>query len=222
MPRLIDLGSVSAEYSIHAEEVLFQTSEENTLILYSRNEPVISSGRFQDISVSVTENALKDNIKIIRRSSGGSCIFSSQRQITYSLIFTPLMGRSISFETICNCIVTALDSLGVKGTYKPPNDILVNGLKISGSAQYRSGDKLMQHGTIILENEQENINRYLVKKEGSVNTTSLEDILGRVPDRTAIKNALVYGFSELLGDIQERSLTDREKEMLSASCHSDQ
>ena len=220
MPRLIDLGNVSAVYSVHAEEVLFRTSEENTLILYSRNEPVISAGKFQDISVSVTDNVAKDNIRIVRRSSGGSCIFSSPKQMTYSLIFAPLIDRNISFETICGCVIAALDSLGVKGIYKPPNDILVNGLKISGSAQYRSGDRLMQHGTLILKNEQASIERYLVKKKDSLGTTSLEDALGHVPDRTVIKSALIQGFTELLGKIEEGALTPSEKEMINASCHS--
>jgi len=220
MPKLIDLGSVSAEYSVRAEEVLFRTSEENALILYSRNEPAISAGRSQNISECVTEDAKKDRIKVIRRSSGGSCIFSSQKQITYSLILTHTMDRNASFETICNCLVIALDSLGVKGEYKPPNDVLVNGLKISGSAQYRYGNRMMQHGTIILENEQKNIDRYLVKKKGSVNTTSLEDVLGHVPDRSKIKKALVQGFSGLLGKIEERTLTAHEEETINVSCHS--
>jgi len=220
MPRFIDLGSVSAEYSIHAEDVLFRTSEENTLILYSRNESVISAGKFQNISECVTADALKDHVKIVRRSSGGSCIFSSRRQMTYSLILTRLVEREVSFRTVCDCLVTALDLLGVKGEYKPPNDVLVNGLKISGSAQYRSGGRLMQHGTIIIQNEQNSIDRYLVKKEGSVRTTSLEDVLGCVPDRISIKNALMQGFTELLGNIREDVLTDREEEMINASCHS--
>ena len=221
MPRLIDLGSVSAEYSVRAEAVLFQTSEENTLILYSRNEPVISAGKFQDISGSVTKNTVNDNIKIVRRSSGGSCIFSSSKQITYSLILTRLIDRNLSFETICGCVVAALNSLGVKGEYKPPNDVLVNDLKISGSAQYRSGDRLMQHGTLILENEQVSIDRYLVKKKDSLKTTSLKDVLGHVPDRKVIKDALVQGFTGLLGKIQEKELTPQEKEMITSSCHSD-
>jgi Lipoate-protein ligase A len=218
MSRLIDLGSISAELSVRAEQVLFDTSEENTLILYSRNESVISSGKFQNISECVTENAIEDNIKIIRRSSGGSCIFSSEKQITYSLILTRSMDRNVSFETICNCLVSALEFLGVKGSYKHPNDVLVEGLKISGSAQYRSDNRMMQHGTIIIQNEQAQIERYLVRKEGSVNTTSLEDVLGRVPDRTEIKEALIKGFKGFLGNIREEELT---AETIISSCRSD-
>ena len=220
MSRLIDLGNVSAEYSVCAEKVLFDTAEENTLILYSRNEPVISAGRFRNIGECVTEHAFEDNIRIIRRMSGGSCIFSSPDQMTYSLILTTDMERNVSFTTICNCLIRTLGSLNVRAKYKTPNDVLVNGLKISGSAQYRRNGRMLQHGTMILRNEESNIERYLVRKEGFLKTTSLHDVLGYVPDRKTLKDAFVQGFREFLGDMKEIGLSVTEEETISASCHS--
>ena len=217
MAAFIDLGTVSAEYSVAAERIIFETCTEDTLIVYSRDSDTISAGRFQNIESCVTEQAFKDNVKIVRRMSGGSCIFSSNRQITYSVILLREIDRGSSFKTICNGLVSALRELGIEGRYKEPNDVLVNGMKISGSAQYRKAGRMIQHGTVILENDQNSIDRYLVKKDISVRTTSVKDVIGRVPERNELVNALIKGFSGILGNIEKRAVNEETERKITSS-----
>ena len=42
-----------------------------------------------------------------------------------------------------------MGEIGIKGEFKPINDIIVNGKKISGNAQTRRRGVLHQHGTIL-------------------------------------------------------------------------
>ena len=217
--RFVDLGIVTPEYSVCADRVLLSSylpGSEDTLLVYSRDRPCISAGRFQRIDEKVdTEFAKKNGISVVRRVSGGSCIYSDRDQITYSLIISkdklPL-PRNDSFAVICGAAVAALKELGINGVHKPVNDILVNGKKISGGAQARNKHAVLQHGSIILDVDDGIVMSVLKdgKKRSYGGLTSVRECLGYVPSRDSISKAIVSGFSKTFGRIAEGELTDRE------------
>ncbi len=92
-----------------------------------------------------------------------------------------------------------LAHLGIDATYKPVNDVLVDGMKISGCAQYRDRDKLLHHGTLILRLDSERMDKVLrpVKERKYPGLTSVEGSLGYVPEREEILRAFEKGFEDL-------------------------
>lgn len=157
--RFLYPGDVSPEYGAAADAVLFkEVSEERsppTLFIYSRNKPTISLGRFRDFDKDANLRFVKENnISVVRRVSGGSSIFTSSSQIICSLVIKDSFENiQESYFEICKCIMSALDSLDINSLFKEPNDIIVNGRKISGSAQYRAKGFLLHHGSLIIEPE---------------------------------------------------------------------
>ena len=133
--------------------------------------------------------------------SGGSAIYSDQDQ----LVFTVVTDRSTfddkmeSYEVICGCLVGTLAHLGIKAEFKPRNDVLVNGMKISGCAQYRDRETLLHHGTLILKLNDGMMDGSLkiVKERKYPRLTSVEETLGYVPERKKIAEAFEKGFSGL-------------------------
>jgi len=215
--RFIDLGVVTPEYSVCADRVLLRSySGEDTLMMYSRDRPCISVGRFQNIDATVNLEYVRNNgISVVRRASGGSNIYSDGNQITYSLIISKKRlppSRNDSFAVICGCVVNALKRLGADGVHKPVNDVLVNGRKISGGAQARSGDAVLQHGSIILDVDDGVVRSSLTdnKKRSYAGLTSMKEVLGYVPLREDIAEALISGFSETFGPVARGSLTEEE------------
>lgn len=215
--RFIDLGVVTPEYSVCADKVLLASYPgEDTIMLYSRDRPCISVGRFQNIDDTVnTEYAKNNGISIVRRVSGGSNIYSDEKQMTYSLIMSKKRlppARNDSFAVICSAVVNALRTLGIDGVHKPVNDILVNGKKISGGAQARSGDAVLQHGSIILDVDDGVVRSSLTdnKKRSYDGLTSVKEVLGYIPSREDISKAMISGFSEVFGPIARGSLTKNE------------
>lgn len=221
--RFVDLGVVTPEYSVCADKIILSSYSEDTLLLYSRNRPCVSVGRFQRMEDTVDLEYAKNNgISIVRRISGGSNIYSDERQLTYSLIVSRdrlPTRREGSFAVICGCVVSALRILGVDAEHKPINDILVSGKKISGGAQARTADAVLQHGSLILDVDDEVVRRSLRdnKKRTYDGLTSVRECLGRIPSRDAISDAMMTGFSEVFGPITKGELTVSESRAIERS-----
>ena len=198
---VMDHGIVSPEEGLMLEERLFRERKE-CVAIYTRSRPTVSLGRFSSIDEYVDTGFTDANeITVIRRMSGGSAIYSDSGQ----LVFTVVTDRSSfdskmdSYRVICNCLVRTLAHIGIDAEYKPRNDVLVNGMKISGCAQYRDRETLLHHGTLILRLDGRMMDGSLkrVKERSYPRLTSVEESLGSIPERERIVEAFREGFSEL-------------------------
>lgn len=140
-----------------AEDEMFLTkkTDNKTAILrfYAWKPKAISIGYFQAIKEEVnTKKCKKEKIDIVRRITGGGAVFHD-KEITYSFICPKKEVPSNiieSYKKICLPIIKALKDTGIKAEFTPLNDITVNRRKISGNAQTRKNNKVLQHGTILL------------------------------------------------------------------------
>jgi lipoate-protein ligase A len=99
-------------------------------------------------------NCVRLGVDVVRRRTGGGAVYHDQLgEVTYSVIcpedLVPV-DINAAYREVCGRIVDALALLGVKGVFAPVNDVLVDGKKISGSAQSRRADIFLQHGTLLL------------------------------------------------------------------------
>jgi lipoate-protein ligase A len=72
--------------------------------------------------------------------------------ISYSVIAPEcLFSKDIraSYRDICSCIIKGLARIGISADFRPINDVVVGGKKVSGSAQMRRHGVLSQHGTVL-------------------------------------------------------------------------
>lgn len=208
--RLVDSGAVSPEYSAASDEAIVNArrtgSVPNTVHFYTRDSPTISIGYNRSVEKSVfTEEAARRNVKVIRRFSGGSAVFTDRGQLIFALVLdASLLPSDIieSYEKVCRAVIRGLSILGIKAEYKPVNDILVGGKKISGSAQLRRGGVVLHHGTMLVDTDLESMAAVLKppqskKDDQSVmnHVTSLREATGEAPDMQVLKRALVKGIS---------------------------
>ena len=223
--RFLNPGEVPPEYGAAADAAIFkEVSEERsppTLLIYSRNRPTVSLGRFRNAEEDVrTELIEKSDISVVRRISGGSSVFTGTSQLVYSLAVKDIYkNRSESYFKICKCVRSAMESLGVDTVFKEPNDILANGRKISGSAQYRAKGFLLQHGTVIIEPEPL-LDKILkpVKDRSYPGTTSLSECLNRDVSKHEVIRALHESFEKgLASELYDGTFTETEKEFISST-----
>jgi len=139
--------------------------------------------------------------------SGGGTIYTDSNCIEYSVVVDQKhpeipMDLEGSFRVICTGIITALKKLGIDAYYKPVNDVLVAGRKISGSAQRRRR-VLLQHGTLLLDADLEFMSKAL--KMGDKGLAKLKEKLTtirweakRVITVDEVSGALKMGFEETL------------------------
>lgn len=125
-----------------------------TIRFYTWNPGAVSIGYFQRLHDEVDTAACHaKGIDYVRRRTGGGAVYHDrQGEITYSVIAPEsCFSRDIraSYREICGGIVKGLASLGIPAEFRPINDVVVRGRKISGSAQTRRQGVLTQHGTVL-------------------------------------------------------------------------
>lgn len=176
----------------------------DTLHLYRRTSPTISLGHFEKVEECVDlEAARRHGIAMVRRMSGGSAIYSDTEQLTY----TVAVGRGSvpespleTFRLLCSGVVEGLRFMGIEAKFKPVNDVLVRGRKISGSAQVRRRGAVVQHGTLLVRADHQRMLEVLRGgKRSREGMTSVAEELAEVPPVDEIRRAMVEGFSAALG-----------------------
>jgi lipoate-protein ligase A len=121
------------------------------LRLYGWKPPAVSIGYFQSLEQEVNVKKCQDlGIDVVRRITGGGAVLHEQ-ELTYSFItkIFPINIRE-SYKVICEPVVMCLNNLGFDAQFSPLNDITVKNKKVSGNAQTRRNNVLLQHGTILL------------------------------------------------------------------------
>ncbi|MCK5641889.1 MAG: lipoate--protein ligase family protein [Gammaproteobacteria bacterium] len=229
---MVDSDLSEPAFTVAADEAIAKARSEgkvpNTLHFYRRNVPTISLGYFQEVEKSVNlKFCQQNNIQIVRRITGGSAVYTDSGHLLYGLAVDEAIlptGRNEAFETVCESIVLALKELGIEAEFKPVNDIMVNGRKISGSAQMRRWGIVLQHGTLVLSNEGNMLSNALkmdipkIEERGQqpeTYVTSISEITGQESDIKEIKSAIVKGFEAVFDiEFEASGLTDYENELI--------
>ncbi len=234
--RLIPLKTHNAFMNMAIDEAILQAKIKgivpNTIRLYQWAPSAVSVGRFQKVENEVyVENCQAYGVDIVRRISGGGTVYhDGEREITYGVIADKETLESsdiaVIYRKICRGLIEAARILGVDAEFSPgsarqcPN-IVVNGRKISGSAQAHKGNVVLQHGTLLLDVDLDWMFKFLrvpwarshmdILCVAERKITSLKHELGREVSKEEAQKALVKGFENAL-DIQlvEDELTDFE------------
>lgn len=155
--RLVQVKENNAYMNMGIDEAIMESVRGGgvpTIRFYTWKPSAISIGFFQGLKNEVDLEACKKaKVDVVRRLTGGGAVFHD-KEITYSLIApVDLFPHDVvkSYKIICGYIVKTLEEIGIIGQFSPINDVIVNGKKISGSAQTRKNGVLLQHGTLLYE-----------------------------------------------------------------------
>ncbi|MFO7618871.1 MAG: biotin/lipoate A/B protein ligase family protein [Thermoplasmata archaeon] len=229
--RFIDSDLSEPTFTVAADEAMALARSKrlapNTLHLYRRKHPTVSLGYFQKVSESIDLDFCRANgIHVVRRVTGGSAIYTDSGHLIYGLAMgeEESPNREATMEKVCSAVVLALKELGVASVFKPANDVLVGGRKISGSAQMRRWGIVLQHGTLILRNRTDMMIGALradIEKvhsrglEPSNYVISLAEALGHEPAIGEVKSAMLHGFEAALGaEFQQATFSKYEKDTI--------
>jgi lipoate-protein ligase A len=198
-----------------------------TLRLYAWEPPCLSLGRGQPGAEADRAACARDGVPVVRRPTGGRAILHTD-ELTYSVIAPldePRVAGDIltSYHHLSRALVAALQHLSVNveshlataegpGT-EAPNPVCfevpshyelttADGRKLVGSAQMRTSDVVLQHGTLPLEGDIARICCYLTgapqPERVRARAATLASTLGRRVDWGEAAEALAVGFSTAL------------------------
>ena len=177
-----------------------RVSGDAVLRIYAWASPVLSLGRNQLARGRYDGPALAAaGVDVVRRPTGGRALLHD-REVTYSVTQPVVDGERLgeAYARINLLIVDVLRSLGIPATvaqrsgparapgmlpcFAEParGEIVVGDRKLAGSAQWRDGSVLLQHGSILLDNDQGSIADFMVERPPEVPTpATLRGELGR-------------------------------------------
>ncbi len=157
--RVIALSEHAGALNMALDEAVAESVRSGgppTIRFYSWNPSCITIGYHQSLQEEVrVEECRARGFDITRRITGGGAVYHDRNgELTYSVIAPESMfSKDIiaSYKEICGWIISGLKHIGVESEFKPINDIIAGGKKISGNAQTRRGGVLQQHGTILYD-----------------------------------------------------------------------
>lgn len=234
--RLIDMRIENAPTQMAIDEAIaiarLRFNTPNTIRLYRWNPSGVSIGYFQSIEKEVNlPNCDKYGVDVIRRITGGGAVYHDYNgEITYSLVAPendPKMPRDImeSYEVICSAIINGLKHIGVDSEFKPVNDIIAGGKKISGNAQTRRHGVVLQHGTVLFDSDIHRMFEVLRVSEAKISdklikavedrVTNIKRYLGTDITFVDVHDALIQGFEETFDiELVAGKLTKEENELV--------
>jgi lipoate-protein ligase A len=173
------------------------------LRFYRWSAPTLSFGRNQ-MTRGIYDKT--SGVPKVRRPTGGLAVLH-HREITYSIVIpaTVLGGPRATYLTINHALLRGLQDLGVAahlspasqrsrfGTVQPcfaepaEGEVVARGRKLVGSAQRYERRVILQHGSILLSNDQ---------PAGAI---GLDELLEKVPAVTEIAGCLRAAFGGVCG-----------------------
>lgn len=136
-------------FNIASEEYLLKQFTDNIFLLYV-NSPSVIVGKHQNTMAEIDyQYAKKNNIKIVRRLSGGGAVYHDLGNLNFCFIRNGKEGHLVDFRGFTKPIIDALGRLGLRATFEGHNSLMVDGLKFSGNAEHVYKHRVMHHGTIL-------------------------------------------------------------------------
>jgi len=198
----VENDSKNAAFHFSVEEFFtrHQKFNEPVLMLWQA-EKTVMIGNNQVVAAEVNlKYADESGICIVRRSSGGGAIYTDSGTVLVTIIEPLVEEMTVHRENFAAALIKALVKMGVSVYREGINDILMNGKKISGLAQYATGDFICTHGSILYDTDLDVLTEVLIPNESKLKPKGISSIRSRVGNIKpfVLNNLPVNGFIETL------------------------
>jgi len=146
----IDNTHTDAYFNLAAEEYLLNNFTTDVFMLW-QNESSVIIGKHQNIQAEVNlEFANENRIKVVRRHSGGGAVYHDAGNLNLTFIET---GNNSGVGKYTKRMLDILESIGIRAQEDERHSFYIDGLKISGSAQFIRKNKLLFHATLLFSSD---------------------------------------------------------------------
>lgn len=209
----VETGSTSPYFNLAAEEYLTTQFEEEICMLW-RNRASIIVGRNQNTMAEIDYGYVTENkIPVVRRMSGGGAVFHDLNNLNFTYILNG--GEFGDYVGFTSQLREYIETLGIKTELSGRNDILVDGRKFSGNAQYKYHDRLMHHGTIMINADISHLVAALKPDESKIASKGIKSVKSRVANLAEFADidvlTFMKGFEEYIKrnpEVRDYKLTE--------------
>lgn len=177
----IETGSTDVYYNFGLEYYFtLEKQLEDTVFLFWRTTPTLMVGKYQNVLEEINKPyADEHGIHIVRRMSGGGTIYTDMGGWQYTFIQHE-GADTISFQEYIAPVIDALKEMGVHAEFNGRNDLLIDDRKFSGTAQYRLGNSIVHHGSLLFDTDIEQMVASTTVDDYKILSKSIKSVRDRV------------------------------------------
>ncbi|MBX6353161.1 MAG: lipoate--protein ligase [Thermoflavifilum sp.] len=194
--------------------------DQTYLIFYSMT-PTVIVGRNQNTFEEINEDFIRQHgVVVTRRLSGGGAVYNDEGDLSFSFITKHDANSFRNYARFTEPVIRALRDLGVPAELSGRNDILVDGKKVSGNAQFATRGRMFSHGTLMFDVNLDNVERALKPRREKLESKGVKSVRSRVTnirpylrrdmDIHEFRQVLLERIFDGLPEIPQYHLTDKD------------
>lgn len=178
--KLPDSKTRILPFYLAMEEYAAQIIGEDDIFFMWQVEPTVIFGRNQLIENEVNLDYCREHgIHTYRRKSGGGCVYADMSNIMFSYI-TRSDNVQFTYAAYTHAVVAMLNGLGLNASDTARNDILVDGLKVSGNAFYHLPGRSIVHGTMLYDTDMANMMNAITPSAAKLQAKGVQSVRNHI------------------------------------------
>lgn len=195
--KLYKLISNEPYINLATEEYFFKQTNDDIILIW-QNDNAIIIGRNQNAYSEINNiYAEENNIKIVRRITGGGAVYHDMGNVNFTFI-SRNSAKSFSMSKSLADIIEFLHSLNIDAKFSGRNDIMFAGKKISGVASTIFNNDVLIHGTLLYNLNIEKLINSLNVDKLKIDSKGIDSIKSRVTNISEVLNFTLDEFKNKL------------------------
>ena len=178
----LQVETTDPAFNLALEEYVFEhMSRDQEYLMMWRNANAIIVGRHQNTLAEINADFVRSKgIQVVRRLSGGGAVYHDLGNLNFTFIMDAQPGQQVDMHRFCEPVAKALCEMGASAEVSGRNDILIDGQKISGNAQYVRQGRVMHHGTILFDSDLSVLGQALQVDQAKIQSKGVKSVRRRV------------------------------------------
>lgn len=152
--KYLETGSVDPNYNLAFEEHVLLRRRDAFYLMLWQNDNAIVIGQNQSTEAEINQGFVQEHgIRVVRRTTGGGAVYHDLGNLNYSFVADAGDAGRLTMGRFVLPIVDALRNLGLDAQASGRNDIVIDGRKVSGTAQRLAGGRILHHGTLLFDSD---------------------------------------------------------------------
>lgn len=193
MVAIDNRGVTSPYFNLALEEYLVRNadcSRKEYLLLYV-NQPCVVLGKNQSIYREVNFDCLrKGGLLLARRVSGGGTVYHDEGNLNFAFISSFHNSKVNNYHYFNSRLVEALNGCGINVQMDARNNIVCNGKKLSGGAQFTNRKNIISHGTLLFNANLSSLRSSLKENSFPVETKAVASVKSSVMNISEMKTSI--------------------------------